>query len=93
MVKRKHHPKSTAAEAQRARALAALRTGAKTTYELRHLGIYQAPTRIFELRRSGYEITTEPVQITDAEGFIHDRVALYKLVAEPEKGGCHAEPQ
>ncbi|MNS65880.1 hypothetical protein D3C72_990690 [compost metagenome] len=89
MAKRKHHAKSTVAEAQRIRALDALRTGAKTTYDLRRLGLYQAPARIKELRSRGYEITTTPVQITDADGFTHDRVAMYTLVSEPEKEGRH----
>ena len=93
MAKRKHHAKSTAADAQRARALEALLVGPKTTYDLRRLGLFQAPTRILELRRRGYEITTEPVQIVDADGFIHERVALYTLISSPAKEHSHADLQ
>lgn len=93
MAKRKHSAKSSASEAQRIRALDALRGGAKTTYDLRRLGLYQAPARIKELRARGYEITTAPVKIVDDQGFVHDRIALYELVSEPEKEGRHGEQQ
>lgn len=77
-------PKSTIAEAQRQRILNRLRVGAKATYDLRRIGIYQAPTRIIELRRSGYEIRTEIVTLWDRDGYVHPRCALYTLASEPE---------
>lgn len=74
---------SMAAEDQRARALEALRSGPKTSNDLRRVGLYQAPTRIFELRERGYEITSDPVTVIDADGFPHSGVALYTLISEP----------
>ena len=76
--------KSTATEAQRNRVIEALRQRPQTSYDLRRLGIYQAPARVKELRdRFGYSITTDPVVIVDRDGYHHARVALYTLVAEP----------
>lgn len=76
--------KSTATEAQRKRVIEALRLRPQTSYDLRRLGIYQAPARVKELRdRFGYSITTDPVVIVDRDGYHHARVALYTLVAEP----------
>lgn len=76
--------KSTAADAQRQRALEALRLRPHTSYDLRRLGIYQAPARIKELRdRFGYGISTDPVVIVDRDGYRHARVALYTLLSEP----------
>ena len=96
MKKRPHHqsnesakdrpyftPVSTASEAQRLRIVAALRTGPKTSYDLRRMGCYQAPARIIELRRMGYDILTERITLTDRDGFIHAGCALYSLVSEP----------
>lgn len=79
--------KSTATEAQRKRVIEALRLRPQTSYDLRRLGIYQAPARVKELRdRFGYSITTDPVVIVDRDGYHHARVALYTLVAEPVEG-------
>lgn len=76
---------SSATEAQRHRIIEALRGRPHTSYDLRRLGIYQAPTRIKELRdRFGFNITTDPVVIVDRDGYRHARVALYSLVSEPE---------
>lgn len=79
--------KSTASEAQRQRQriLAALNAGPKTSYDLRRLGAYQNPTRIFELRRAGHSITTSRVVVTDGDGFTHTRVALYSLTTSRGK--------
>ncbi|WP_417276113.1 helix-turn-helix domain-containing protein [Castellaniella sp.] len=74
-------PMSTAAEAQRYRLIEALRTGPRNSYELRRLGIYQVPARVFELRRQGHDIATELIALTDEEGYLHPRCALYRLVA------------
>ena len=73
--------KSTATEAQRRRILEVLRIRPHTSYDLRRLGIYQAPTRIKELRDRGYHITTDPVVVVDRDGYHHARVALYTLVS------------
>ena len=93
MAKRKHHLKSTAAETLCTHALAAVRAGAETSCYLCRLGLYQAPARILELRRRGYEITTNPTEITDADGFIQERVALYALIAEPKNKEAYATQQ
>lgn len=74
--------KSTASEAQRQRILNALRTGPKTSYDLRRLGCYQAPARIIELRRMGFDIETELVDLYDRDGYLHPRCALYHLINE-----------
>lgn len=80
--------KSTATSEQYKRIVEALRMRPQTSYDLRRLGIYQAATRIKELRdRHGYSITTDPVVIVDRDGYRHARVALYTLVAEPAEGG------
>ena len=80
--------KSTATREQYKRIIEALRMRPQTSYDLRRLGIYQAPARIKELRdRFGYVITTDPVVIVDRDGYHHARVALYTLVAEPAEGG------
>lgn len=76
--------KSTASDAQRRRILEVLRIRPQTSYDLRRLGIYQAPARIKELRDKGYHITTDPVVIVDRDGYHHARVALYTLASEPE---------
>lgn len=90
---RKHPAHSTAAEAQRARVLVALRAGPKTSYDLRRLGIYQAPARILELRRRSYRISTDLVPLVDAEGYTHAGVALYTLLAEPQKKEADHAPK
>lgn len=75
----KSSSKSTTSAAQQRRILEALATRPHTSYELRKLGCYQAPTRIIELRRKGYNISTERVSIWDDEGYRHDGVGLYTL--------------
>ena len=80
----KFSDKSTATEAQRQRVVEALRRRPHTSYDLRRLGIYQAPARIKELRdRMGYVITTDLVTLVDRDGYHHARCALYTLVSEP----------
>ena len=74
---------STSAKDQRSRILAALRAGLQTSYALRRIGAYQAPTRVLELRRMGFEIVTHRVTLVDRDGFSHQGVALYELIAEP----------
>jgi hypothetical protein len=78
-------PKSTATEAQRDRILAALRRRPQTTSDLRQIGIFQAATRIKELRdRFGYRIDTTRVTLVDPDGFTHVGAALYSLVDEQQ---------
>lgn len=75
---------STTTAAQRARVLAALRDGPKTTHDLRCLGIYQAPARVKELRDVlGYTIETTRVTLVDRDGYSHPRAGLYELIADP----------
>lgn len=74
--------KSTSGHAQRQRILEALRIGPKTSYDLRRLGCYQAPARIIELRRAGYDIQTEFVTLYDIDGYLHPRCARYHLHEE-----------
>lgn len=86
---KKHTPqnseKSTATEAQRQRVIDALRRRSQTSYDLRRLGIYQAPARIKELRdRFGFDITTDLITLVDRDGYRHARCALYSLVNEPD---------
>ena len=76
---------STATEAQRERIIHALRRRSHTSYDLRRLGIYQAPARIKELRdRFGFNITTDLITLVDRDGYMHARCALYTLIGEPE---------
>lgn len=63
--------------------LMALKLGPKTSYDLRRLGLYQAPTRVFELREMGYCIETELITLWDRDGFEHPRCARYTLAASP----------
>lgn len=74
-----HGHKSTATAVQRERILAALRNGPKTSYDLRRMGCYQAPARVFELRNMGHVIHTAFVPVVDADGYRHAGVALYSL--------------
>lgn len=77
--------KSTTSEAQRQRILDALRTGPKTSYELRRLGAYSCAARVKELRDwFQYEIRTDRVTLYDQDGYAHPRSALYVLEAEPD---------
>jgi hypothetical protein len=71
--------RSISADGQRARIMQALTTGPKTSYDLRRIGCYQCPTRVLELRRMGYYIRTQRVNIWDADGYRHCGVALYSL--------------
>lgn len=84
---RKFSSASTATEAQRKRVLNALRTGPKTTQDLRRLGIYQCPARVKELRdKFGCNITTQRVFLVDPDGYPHHGCALYTLIEETPGG-------
>lgn len=79
------HPESKAgndAAAQRLRALDLLRSGPKSTIQLRRDGDILAPAaRILELKRRGFDILTQWVQQATDCGTLH-RVALYVLLRE-----------
>jgi hypothetical protein len=80
--------RSTSTAAQRARVLAALRDGPKTTHDLRCLGIYQAPARVKELRDVlGYTIETTRVTLVDRDGYSHPRAGLYTLTGKSPQLG------
>ncbi len=72
-------PHNTTAENQRAIILQALRTGPKTTVELRHqFGIMSPAPRIFELRRA-HQIDTVFVRAETPDSINHVCVAKYVL--------------
>jgi helix-turn-helix protein len=75
--------RSTATAAQEQRIIEALRTGPKTTDQLREAGCYQTSARIFGLRARGYVINTELHDGIGADSFWHKRMARYTLMAEP----------
>ena len=79
------HPEFKAgnhAAAQRLRALDLLRSGPKSTIQLRRDGDILAPAaRILELKRRGFDILTQWVQQATDCGKLH-RVALYVLLRE-----------
>lgn len=85
--RRQFSGKSTSGAAQRHRILEALRTGPKTSFELRRLGVYQHSVRIFELREAGFDIETARVTIIDHDGFEHRGCALYALTGEARSEG------
>ena len=73
------------AAVQRLRAIDLLRTGPKSTIQLRRDGDILAPAaRILELKRRGFDILTHWVQEATDCGKLH-RVALYVMMRE--KGG------
>jgi hypothetical protein len=75
--------RSTATAAQEQRIVEALRSGPKTTDELRKLGCYQSSARIWGLRARGYEIDTDLFNGYAADGYSHARMARYTLKSEP----------
>jgi hypothetical protein len=82
--------KSTATEIQLAKVIALLRTGPKTTIELRQHGIMMPAARVFQLKREhDYAITTELLALYDTEGIRHSKCARYHLVEQPG----HADPR
>lgn len=75
----------TSASTQRARVIQALRTGPKTTIELRRdWGIMQPAPRVFELKARGYVIVTTPVSAQTDDGAVHRGVARYVLLIAPK---------
>ena len=81
--------RSTTAQAQCERLLELLRLRPQNSHELARNGLYHSPARVRELRKRGYDIETQRVNIIDQWGYQHCRVALYKLISAPEqKGGA-----
>lgn len=84
---RKFSAKSTATEAQHARILEMLRSGRKTTFDFRRAGILAPAARIIELNKRGFHIERVALlDLYDSEGYRHQRIALYALYGEPERG-------
>ena len=83
---RKFNAKSTATEAQYERILNMLRTGPRSTIELRKGGVMMPAARIKELNdRHSYTIPRiELRDLWDEDGFLHPRVAVYELQGEPD---------
>ena len=76
------HLDNNSAAAQRARALALLRSGPKSTLQLRREGDILSPAgRVLELKRRGIDILTQWVHEATDAGKLH-RVALYVLLRE-----------
>ena len=67
---------------QRHMILEALKTGPKTSDELRRIGAYSSNSRIAELRKAGHAIITQLVDTFDRDGHPR-RLALYQLEGEP----------
>lgn len=80
-----YNSRSTSSETQHQRILETLRISPKTSYDLRRMGCYQAPARIFELRKQGHNIKTELVDLYDRDGYLHAGAALYHLIEEAIK--------
>lgn len=85
---------STSTEAQEQRIIDALRSGPKTTDQLRAIGCYQVSARIFKLRALGYVIETELFTGYASDGLKHTRMARYTLLRHEDpttkKEGPHA---
>ena len=86
---RKFSRKSTATEAQYERIVAMLRSGSKSTFDFRKVGIMSPASRIKELNdKYGYYIPTIDLRdLYDTEGYLHKRVGVYELIDEPKEGG------
>lgn len=72
---------SSSCEAQTARLLAALQSGPKTTFELRHdHNILHPAGRVKALRDRGYSIFTDRIEARDREGNQHKGIGRYVLL-------------
>ena len=62
-----------------------LRTGSKSTFDFRKVGIMSPASRIKELNdKHGFYIPTIDLRdLYDEEGFLHKRVGVYELIDEP----------
>lgn len=79
--------KSTSREAQKAKLIVLLRSGPKTTIELRDQGLMMPAARVFDLKSDGYVITSTLLPLYDSNGFRHAKCAKYSLISEPEQQG------
>jgi len=77
--------KSAAIEAQYTRILEMLRTGEKSTIDLRKGGVMMPAARIKEMvEKRGYIITRVALRdLWDTWGYLHPRVGIYALQSEP----------
>ncbi|MBB6579384.1 helix-turn-helix domain-containing protein [Comamonas odontotermitis] len=73
---------ATTAVGQRMLILEALKTGPKTTDDLRRIGAFSSTSRIAELRKAGHAIATLLVPTYDRDGHPR-RLALYQLEGSP----------
>lgn len=81
---RKLSAKSTSIEAQYERCLAMLRSGEKSTIELRRGGVMMPAARVKELTKLDYNIVRVALRdLWDEWGYLHPRVAIYALICEP----------
>jgi Helix-turn-helix domain len=79
-----HTSNDTSASSQRARVIHALRTGAKTTLELRAgFNVLSPAPRIFELKARGWGIDKTTVKAYTPDGVLHTGIARYYLAREP----------
>jgi Helix-turn-helix domain len=79
-----HISNDTSASSQRARVIHALRSGAKTTLELRaDHGVLMPAPRIFELKARGWGIDKTTVKAYTLDGVLHTGIARYYLAREP----------
>lgn len=70
----------TNTQSQRARLLAALKTGPVNTVTARiELGVMHPAGRIFDLIKRGHNISSQRINITTPQGFYHRGIALYRL--------------
>ena len=82
--KRKPSAKSTSIEAQYERCLDMLRSGEKSTIELRRGGVMMPAARVKELIAKGHHLKRIALRdLWDEWGFCHPRVAIYALISEP----------
>jgi len=89
-VKRRYSKRSTATEAQYHRIVKMLRALPKSTLDFRKNGIMAPAARIKELIDNfGFDIRQNPADLVDSDGFLHKRVGIYTMLAEPE--GWHHE--
>ena len=81
---------STATFAQYARIITMLRQGERSTIELRRAGVIHPAMRIKELNEKfGFQIPRVDLRnLWDEEGYMHKRIAIYALHAEPETVGA-----
>lgn len=77
-------------EAQYSRVLQMLRSGEKSTIDLRRGGVMMPAARIKELvEKRGYAIDRVALRdLWDTWGYLHPRVAIYALRGEPGEAPC-----